>query len=199
MILYEAFTTFRQIFMDGRPLPEDPQAACMGYSIGKWDGDTLVIDTSGFNDLTWLDNAGTPHGEALHVTERYHRRDIGHLDIQITVDDPETFLHPFIVTEHDHLLPDTGLLEMICSENNKDVSHLAELSNQRCARTKDGKPDMSAPLPRTKDRHTDITGIWMPNGLKYLISISIERAKEPGLVRAGAKCTRHVIFTSRPI
>jgi hypothetical protein len=124
VLLYEAFTTFRQVFMDGRALPEDPQPAWMGYSIGKWDGDTLVIETTGFNDLTWLDNAGTPHSEALHVTERYHRRDIGHLDIQITVDDPKTFLHPFTITEHEHLLPDTTLLEFICSENNKDLSHL---------------------------------------------------------------------------
>ena len=79
---------------------------------------------TGFNDLTWLDNAGTPHSDALHVTERYRRRDIGHLDIQITVDDPKTFLHPFTVTEHEHLLPDTTLLEFICSENNKDLKHL---------------------------------------------------------------------------
>ena len=124
VILYEAFTTFRQVFMDGRALPEDPQPAWNGYSVGRWDGDALVIETAGFNDLTWLDNAGTPHSEALHVTERFHRRDIGHLDIQITVDDPKTFLHPFTVTEHEHLLPDTGLLEMICSENNKDLKHL---------------------------------------------------------------------------
>ncbi len=124
VILYEAFTTFRQVFMDGRALPEDPQPAWMGYSVGKWDGDALVIDTAGFNDDTWLDNAGTPHSEALHVTERFHRRDIGHLDIQITVDDPKTFLHPFTVTEHEHLLPDTTLLEFICSENNKDLKHL---------------------------------------------------------------------------
>jgi hypothetical protein len=124
VILYEAFTTFRQVFMDGRGLPEDPQPAWNGYSVGKWDGDSLVIDTAGFNDLTWLDNAGTPHSDALHVTERYRRRDIGHLDIQITVDDPKTFLHPFTVTEHEHLLPDTTLLEFICSENNKDLKHL---------------------------------------------------------------------------
>ncbi len=91
VILYEAFTTFRQVFLDGRALPEDPQPAWMGYSVGKWDGDSLVVDTAGFNDGTWLDNAGTPHSEALHVTERFHRRDIGHLDIQITVDDPENF------------------------------------------------------------------------------------------------------------
>ena len=124
VILYEAFTTFRQVFMDGRGLPEDPQPAWNGYSVGRWDGDSLVIDTAGFNDLTWLDNAGTPHSESLHVTERYRRRDIGHLDIQITVDDPKTFLHSFTVTEHEHLLPDTTLLEFICSENNKDLKHL---------------------------------------------------------------------------
>jgi hypothetical protein len=125
VILYEAFTTFRQVFMDGRKLPEEAeQPAWLGYSVGRWDGDTLVIETSGFNDLTWLDNAGTPHSDELHVTERYHRRDIGHLDIQITIDDPKTFLHPFTVTEHEHLLPDTTLLEFICSENNKDLKHL---------------------------------------------------------------------------
>lgn len=125
VILYEAFTTFRQVFMDGRKLPEEAQQpAWLGYSVGHWDGDTLVIESTGFNDETWLDNAGTPHSEALHVTERYHRRDIGHLDIEVTVDDPGTFLHPFTITEHEHLLPDTTLLEFICSENNKDVSHL---------------------------------------------------------------------------
>jgi hypothetical protein len=124
VILYEAFTTFRQVFTDGRALPEDPQPAWMGYSIGKWDADTLAVETAGFNTETWLDNAGTPHSDSLRVTERFHRRDIGHLDIQITVDDPKTFLHPFTVTEHQHLLPDTGLLEFICSENNKDLRHL---------------------------------------------------------------------------
>jgi hypothetical protein len=128
VILYEAFTTFRQVFMDGRGLPEDPEPAWLGYSVGRWDGDTLVIETSGFNNKTWLDNAGTPHSESLHVTERYRRRDVGHLDIEITVDDPKTFLHPFTVTEHEHLLPDTTLLEFICSENNKDVDHLVGAS-----------------------------------------------------------------------
>ncbi len=124
VVLYEAFSTFRQVFMDGRGLPEDPQPSWLGYSVGHWDGDALLIETSGFNDNTWLDNAGTPHSEALRVTERFHRRDIGHLDIEITIDDPKTFLHPFTVTEHEHLMPDTTLLEFICSENNKDVKHL---------------------------------------------------------------------------
>jgi hypothetical protein len=119
VILYQAYTTFRQVFTDGRPLPEDPQPAWLGYSVGKWDGDTLVVETTGFNDLTWLDNAGTPHSESLHVTERFHRRDTGHLDIQITIDDPKTFSHPFTVTEHARLTPTTELTEFICLENKK--------------------------------------------------------------------------------
>jgi hypothetical protein len=119
VILYQAFTTFRQVFTDGRPLPADPQPSWLGYSVGKWDGDTLVVDTIGFNDLTWLDNAGTPHSESLHVTERFHRRDIGHLDIQITIDDPKTFRHPFTVTQHARQLPATDLTEFICLEERK--------------------------------------------------------------------------------
>jgi hypothetical protein len=119
VILYQAFTTFRQVFTDGRSLPKDPQPSWLGYSVGKWDGDTLVVETTGFNDLTWLDNAGTPHSEALRVTERFHRRDNGHLDIQITIDDPKTFSHPFTVTEHARLAAATDLTESICLENRK--------------------------------------------------------------------------------
>jgi hypothetical protein len=119
VILYQAFTTYRQVFTDGRPLPEDPQPSWLGYSVGKWDGETLVVDTIGFNDLTWLDNAGTPHSESLHVTERFHRRDIAHLDIQITIDDPKTFRHPFTVTQHARLAPAIEMTESICLENTK--------------------------------------------------------------------------------
>jgi hypothetical protein len=74
--------TYRQIFLDGRPLPKDPNPAWMGYSVGHWDGDTLVIESAGFNDRTWLDDAGHPHSELLHVTERLRRRDFGHLEIE---------------------------------------------------------------------------------------------------------------------
>jgi hypothetical protein len=119
VILYQAFTTYRQVFTDGRPLPEDPQPSWLGYSVGKWEGDTLVVDTIGFNDLTWLDNAGTPHSESLHVTERFHRRDKEHLDIQITIDDPKTFRHPFTVTQHARLAPAIELTEFICLEERK--------------------------------------------------------------------------------
>ncbi|MGP0072262.1 MAG: hypothetical protein ACLPWF_10040 [Bryobacteraceae bacterium] len=119
VILYEAYTTFRQVFTDGRPLPEDPQPSWMGYSVGKWEADTLVVETTGFNDKTWLDNAGTRHSESLRVTERFHRRDAGHLDIQITVNDPKTLQRPQTYTEHARLVTGTELHEFICLENRK--------------------------------------------------------------------------------
>lgn len=124
VILYEAFGQFRQIFMDGRELPKDPNPAWLGYSVGKWDGDTLVIQTAGLNDKTWLDQVGHPHTEALRVTERVRRLDFGHLEIQATLDDPKAYTKPWNVTQPLVLLPDTDLLEMVCNENNKDVPHL---------------------------------------------------------------------------
>jgi hypothetical protein len=124
VILYEAFATFRQIFTDGRPIPKDPQPTWMGYSVGHWDGDTLVVDVAGFNDQTWLDTGGHPHTDALHVTERFRRRDYGHMNLQITIDDPKAYTKPWTVSYELALLPDTELLEYLCTENNKDVQHL---------------------------------------------------------------------------
>ena len=124
LMLYEGFTTYRQVFTDGRALPKDPQPAWLGYSVGKWDGETFVVDTIGVNERTWLDNAGRPHSDAMHLTERYHRRDFGHLDVQLTIDDPKTYTKPWTVSESAVLLPDTDLLEYACSENNLDVPHL---------------------------------------------------------------------------
>jgi hypothetical protein len=124
IILFEAFATFRQIFSDGRSLPVDPNPSWMGYSVGKWEGDTLVVETAGFNDNTWLDTGGHPHSDALHVTERYHRRDFGHIDLQITINDPKTYTKPWTVSYPIQLLPDTELLEYVCNENNKDIQHL---------------------------------------------------------------------------
>jgi hypothetical protein len=123
-ILYEAVHGFRQIFLDGRALPKDPQPTWMGYSIGHWDGDTLAIETTGFNDQGWLDNDGRPATDALHVTERFKRKDVGHLDLEITIDDPKAYTKPWVVKESFKLLPDTELLEYVCNENNKDLSHL---------------------------------------------------------------------------
>ena len=88
VILYENYADFRQIFMDGRDEPQDPVPTWMGYSVGKWDGDTLVIESTGFNDRSWLDRSGHPHREVMRLTERLGRLDLGHMEMQITIDDP---------------------------------------------------------------------------------------------------------------
>ena len=120
VMLYEVETTFRQIFMDGRKLPVDPSRSWQGYSVGRWDGDTLVIDTSGFNDRGWLDARGTGHSEDMRVEERFRRRDYGHLELTITITDPKTFTKPITFSVVEELLPDTDLLEHYCGENEKD-------------------------------------------------------------------------------
>jgi len=123
IMLYEKDTTYRQIFMDGRQLPRDPNPSFMGYSVGRWDAETLVVESVGFRDGGWLDRMGHPHGDQLHLTERYRRRDFGHLSIEMTIDDPNTYAKPFTYTQPSVLLPDTDLLEYYCTENEKDIRH----------------------------------------------------------------------------
>jgi len=124
VILYESRTIFRQIFTDGRPLPVDPQPAWQGYSIGKWDGDTMVVDSRGFQDNGWLDMAGHPATDQLHVIERFTRKNYGSMTIDITLDDPKAYTKPWSVHEAAHLLPDGELIEHICEENNRDPMHM---------------------------------------------------------------------------
>jgi len=124
VIIYEAFTLWRQVFMDGRERAKDLNPTWLGYSTATWDGDTLVVDTRGFNGKIWLDQLGKPSTDALHVVERFHRKDFGHMDLTITIDDPKAYTKPWTVVEPVHLLPDTELLEFICNENNRDVPHL---------------------------------------------------------------------------
>lgn len=123
VILYEDLT-YRQIFMDGRALPHDPNPSWMGYSIGRWDGNTLVVESSGFNDRTWLDMGGHPHTEALKTTERYRRTSFGHIDAQITYEDPKAYRKPWTITFGANFVPDTDMLEYVCGENEKDSAHL---------------------------------------------------------------------------
>jgi len=124
IILYESRTIFRQIFTDGRAFPKDMQPAWQGYSIGRWDGDTFVVETKGFNDKGWLDTNGHPVTDALHVIERYTRKDFGHMDVAITIDDPKAYTRPWTVVEPAVYQPDTELIEYICEENNRDVAHI---------------------------------------------------------------------------
>jgi hypothetical protein len=124
VIVYEGGAhIWRKIFMDGRPHDPNVQQTWLGDSIGHWDGDTLVVDTVGMNDITWIDEAGIPHSDALHVIERISRPDLGHLEIEHTIDDPKTFTKPWKFTTHPTLLKGE-LIEYICQENNLDVQHL---------------------------------------------------------------------------
>jgi hypothetical protein len=124
IILYETRGSYRQIFTDGRPLPMDPNPSWMGYSIGRWERDVFVVETSGFNSRTWLDGIGHPHGEKLRLTERFRRRDFGHIDLQVTIDDEEFYERPWTAAVVLELAPDTDLLEDVCLENERDAQHL---------------------------------------------------------------------------
>lgn len=122
VILYEGAPT-RQVFLDGRPLPKDPNPTWMGYSVGRWDGDTLIVDTVGYNDRTWLDLTGHPHTEALHVTEKFRRLNTGQMKVEMTFDDPKTYTGPWTISVDAQLVPDTELLEFVCNENEKSSRH----------------------------------------------------------------------------
>jgi hypothetical protein len=124
VVLYEAVHAYRQIFTDGRPLPKDPNPNWLGYSVGHWEGDTFVVESAGFNDNVWLDNNGHPATESLRVTERFRRKDFGHMSIDITIDDPKAYTKPWNVTLPLVLQPDTEMLEYICPENEKDYQRL---------------------------------------------------------------------------
>jgi hypothetical protein len=123
LIRNEYENTVRQIYTDGRKPPADPEPLWLGYSVGRWEAGTLVIDTVGFNDKSWLDLGGHPHSEALHVVERFHRRDFGHMDVQAIIDDPKMYTKSFSIKFTELLLPDSDILENFCNENEKDRSH----------------------------------------------------------------------------
>ena len=125
VILHEVQHMFRQIFLDGRALSPNPNPTWLGYSVGRWEGDTLVVDTRGFNDRSWLDGLGHPHTEDLHVIERYRRLDFGHMKIVFTIDDPKTYRKAWTNTMPAELTPPGAqIYEDICRENEKDEPHL---------------------------------------------------------------------------
>jgi hypothetical protein len=123
ILMLDEDLTYRQIFMDGRALETDPSRSWMGYSVGRWEGSTLVVDSFGFNDRTWLDRDGHPHSEALRITERYRRRDFGHMEIEITLDDPQVYAKPWTVALSAELMADTELLEAVCNESHHSLEH----------------------------------------------------------------------------
>ncbi len=127
LILYEVDNLRRQIFTDGRDFPKEFEfPAYLGYSTGRWEGDTFVVESRGFNDKTPLDAMGHPRTEAMHVTERFHRRDFGHLDTEMTFDDPQIYTRKFSVKVGYNLLPDNDIFEMFCTQNEKDRKHMVK-------------------------------------------------------------------------
>jgi hypothetical protein len=124
IILHERNVEFRQIFLDGRPLPKDPNPSWNGYSVGHWENDTLVIETVGFREDTWLDFYGNPLTEAGKITERLRRPTFGTMVVEITVDDPKAYSKPWTITLDQYLVADTELLEYVCLENERDSSHV---------------------------------------------------------------------------
>ena len=125
VIIYEANSGLRQIFTDGRSLPKDAEPWWYGYSVGKWDGDTLVVESTNFRDLGWLDVEGSPLTESGKIIERYRRPDYGHLEIEVTIDDPKAYTKPWTVKVYQRILPDTELIEFVCGENERDDRHLS--------------------------------------------------------------------------
>jgi hypothetical protein len=125
-----ASDALRTIFTDGRGLPKDPNPAWLGYSIGRWESDTLVVTTTGFNDRGWLDFYGHPQTESLRITERFRRRDLGHMEFEMIIDDPAVFTRPLSLRMDKVLVPDAELPESIC-ESEKDAGHLVGGSGLR--------------------------------------------------------------------
>jgi hypothetical protein len=125
LLLYETHMGLRQIFTDGRPLPNnDPQPWFFGYSVGRWDGDTLVVETMGFKDGGWLDINGSPLSDKGRTIERFRRPTYGTIEIEQTIDDPVNYTRPFTTKLTWRLMPDTEIMEMVCTENNQSINHL---------------------------------------------------------------------------
>jgi len=124
IIMLNPDLTYRQIFLDRRALESAPNPTWMGYSVGHWDGDTLVVESFGFNDRTWLDHDGHPHTEALRMTERYRRRNFGSLEIEVTLSDPAVYARPWTVAVKAELAADTEMIEWVCNENSHGAEHL---------------------------------------------------------------------------
>jgi len=124
VLLYEVNAMYRQIFIDGRPFPDDPAPAWNGYSVGHWDGDTLVVETRGFRDNLWIDTWGSPMSDAGKMTEKFRRPNFGTLEIELTIDDPKVYTRPFTVNLTQNLEADTELVDEFCLEGEQDYGRL---------------------------------------------------------------------------
>jgi len=124
VLMYEVNAMYRQIFLDGRPFPADMNPSWTGYSVGHWEGDTLVVETRGFRDDLWIDTDGSPMSDAAKMTEKFRRKNFGTMEIELTIDDPKTYTKPFTVTLSESLEADTELVDEFCLEGEKDYERL---------------------------------------------------------------------------
>jgi hypothetical protein len=131
LVLGEDNIEFRQIFLDGRKLPEDPQPTFKGYSVGRWEGDTLIIESNGFKDGLWLDSGGHPMTDQARLVEKIRRINYGNLEVETTVDDPKAYTRPFTVKSTMFLVINSDLIEYICNENERDRQHLVGAGNRK--------------------------------------------------------------------
>jgi hypothetical protein len=150
--------TYRQIFMDGRALESNPNPSWMGYSTGHWDGDTLVVESNGFNDRTWLDHDGHPHTEALRTIERYRRRDFGHLELEVTFSDPGAYTRPWTVAVRAELAPDTEMIEWVCNE--KGSGYLEHWVGRASDETKNEAPVSPEILSKYAGTYLEQPPLW---------------------------------------
>jgi hypothetical protein len=162
--------TYRQVFMDGRSLEPNPNPDWMGYSVGHWDGDTLVVESNGFNDRTWLDHDGHPHTEQLRMTERYRRREFGNLDLEVTFSDPGAYNRPWTVKVRAELAPDTELLEWVCNDNNKGTEHWVGKASDEEKNAVKVPPEVLAKFVGT---YVEQPRLWSPTGVARVVQISV--------------------------
>jgi hypothetical protein len=174
IVMLRESLTYRQVFLDGRELPKDPNPDWMGYSVGRWDGDTLVVESTGYTDRKWLES-GYPHTENMRITERYQRGDFGHLTVDATVSDPEAYEKPWTRKTEMRYLPDTDLLEYVCAENEKDRVHMVAPNSD------DAKNAIQLP-PEVLSKYVGTYERQLSNGYLQVIRIALE---DGGLTQSG--------------
>jgi hypothetical protein len=165
-ILYETSNNYRQIFTDGRLLPKDPNPTWQGYSVGRWDGDAFVVETIGFNDRSTIGRPAYPYGEDLRLTERYRRRDFGHIDLEMIVEDRKTFSRAWRIRGAMTFDADTDMLEFVCNENEKDRARLLATPQ-----TSSSEPRLD---PASLAKNTGTYEVTRPNGTRVTVRVTVE-------------------------
>jgi hypothetical protein len=188
VMLYEDLL-YRQIFMDGRELPADPNPSFMGYSVGRWDGDTLVVESTGFNDRTWLDFGGHPHSEALKMTERIKRTNLGRLEVDVRLEDRKFYARPWTVPAHADLVTDTEMIEYVCNENQKDFEHLV-------GKASDEKKLAVKVAPQTLSKYVGTYTFKNPQDLNQEMKFNVTLAGDALFLDIGGKDKQEMIALS---